>query len=107
MGFSAKKLLKDEDWEILLECNRQYLQCFFKNVDYLCRIRYGSRNRGLQALKDKLGYSMLTQSVKAFKEGEYRQCDMTKLSAWCILFGEKLENMISIDYATERGINAT
>lgn len=101
MGFALVKRIESDSWERLLESNRPYLQCFFKNVDYLCRVRYGSRNKGLKALRDELGYAMLSQTVKAFTTGEYRQCDLMKLSAWCIVLNERMDDLMSKDYKKE------
>ncbi len=98
MPYGRPVRLSDEQWNRLENACRDDLRQFFLNVDWLCHCRYGSRNRGLIALREVTGYRTMSQTVKAFITGKFTDCDVKALFAWCSLFGVRLSDMLSIDY---------
>lgn len=98
MVFGRSIRTDDVSWNRLLEANSVDISLFFENVDYLCRKRYKSRAKGLKELKLRVGYSMQERSIKYYKVGAWRDCPMSKLRAFSLLFGEPVHELMSVDY---------
>ena len=101
MAYKVSKRIEPERWNAILEANKPDLQRFFSNVDHLSRLRYGSRNRAVIALRAKTGWITTSHTVREFINGVFLIADINLLRSWSLLFGESLPDMLSRDYAKE------
>ena len=101
MGFRCKEKISPERWKYLQSSNSADLKCFYNNVEYFGRMRYGSRNKALKALKDVTGWVTTSQTVKCYLRGTYTDSSLTALKAWSMLFNEPLYLLLYRDYEAE------
>lgn len=101
MGFTASKRIEPERWNRLINANKPDLQRFFLNVDYLSRLRYGSRNKAVIALQKEIGWITTSHTVREFINGAFLVADINLLRSWCLLFGESLVTMLSVDFEAQ------